>query len=318
MKTILCSILLGLAFVPTVALAASADDAELRKQRLEAQKERNDRVRERNTENNQAGQAFRRFSSDLKAEYRQQVQDLDTEYRLQQVDLKADHQARVTSAETQYQTKLSALFTNPAGEMNDELVQRMRADAKMHSDKMFELKKQSAEELHQARIANEERKNALLTERDQMALDEAESLGLTRSFSPVLASPIGGQLTASEQRWNEREKKEVVRMEERNYKLLSEFRNGAELRKWEIENLNTDFNLTWEEKAKLHAVDSELGFYNTLFMQAIAGGQVDQQKMMADIAKLNEKKKLINIEYRKIRDKSRITRREERKGILDK
>ena len=160
MKTILCSILLGLAFVPPLSLAAADNSAELRKQRLEAQKERNDRVRERNTENTQAGQAFRQFSSDLKTDYRQQVQDLDTEYRLQQVDLKADHKARVTSAETEYQTKLSTVFTNPAGEMNDELLEKMRADAKMHSDKMFELKKQSAEELHQARIANEESKNA--------------------------------------------------------------------------------------------------------------------------------------------------------------
>ena len=69
------------------------------------------------------------------------------------------------------------------------------------------------------------------------------------------------------------------------------------------------------EKAELHALESEQVFYNTLFMQAAQGQQVDQQKVLAQIAELNEKK-LINIEYRKIRDKRRITRREERKAIL--
>ena len=70
------------------------------------------------------------------------------------------------------------------------------------------------------------------------------------------------------------------------------------------------------EKAELHALESEQVFYNTLFIQAAQGQQVDQQKGFAQIAELNEKKKLINIEYQKIRDKSRITLREERKSIL--
>ena len=69
------------------------------------------------------------------------------------------------------------------------------------------------------------------------------------------------------------------------------------------------------EKAELHALESKQVFYNPLFMQAAQGQQVDQQKVLAQIAELNEKK-LINIEYRKIRDKRRITRREERKAIL--
>jgi len=37
---------------------------------------------------------------------------------------------------------------------------------------------------------------------------------------------------------------------------------------------------------------------------------------MAQMTELNEKTQLINIEYRKIRDKNRITRREEKKAIL--
>jgi hypothetical protein len=192
----------------------------------------------------------------------------------------------------------------------------MQSEAKAFSDALFGLKKQSAEELHEALIANEEKKNALWTEMDQMALDKAESLGLTKTYPPILAAPVGGELTTQEERWNEKEKKDVVKLEERNSEALSEFRNGAALRKWEIENLDEDFKLTWEKQAKLQELNSEQGFYNTLFLQAAQGGQLDQQKLMAELAELNKKKKLIAIEYIKIRDKNRITRREERKAIL--
>ena len=51
-------------------------------------------------------------------------------------------------------------------------------------------------------------------------------------------------------------------------------------------------------------------------LQAAQGEQFDRQKVIAQMAELNEKTKLINIEYRKIRDKKRITRREEKKAIL--
>ena len=170
--------------------------------------------------------------------------------------------------------------------------------------------------MHAASVANEKKKNALLAEMDQIALDEAASLGLTRKYTPVLATPIGDGLTPQEQRWNEREEKEVVKIEERNRKLLAEFRNGVKLRDWELGNLEEDFRLAWEEKAKIHALDSEQGFYNALFMHSAQGGQLDQQEMMAQIAELTEKKRLIQIEYRKIRNKNRITRREERKAIL--
>lgn len=155
----------------------------------------------------------------------------------------------------------------------------------------------------------------LLTERDQQVLDEAASLGLTEPYSPILATPIGDGLTIQEERWKYREKKEVVKLEQRNSKALSEFRNGAKLRKWEVRNLHEDFELTWDEKAELYALESEQVFYNTLFIQVAQGQQVDQQKVIAQIAELNEKKKLINIEYQKIRDKSRITLREQRKSI---
>lgn len=316
MKTILYSFLLALVFHSPASIGAADDSKELRKQRQEAQKQRQQQVTERNQEINDATRAFREYTRDLVTDYREQVKDLDTEFELQQVELKADHEARVAGAEAESQTKLSNLFMNPAGEFNDETLQQMQAEAKTHADALFELKKQSAGELQKARVANTESKNALLLERDRIALDEASSLGLTRQHSPILATPFGDGLTRQEERWNDREKKTVQKIEERNRKTLSEFRNGEKLRQWELENQNEDFKLTWDKKARLHELDSEQGFYNTLFMQGATGGQVDGQKLMAQIAELNEKKKLINIEYRKIRDKNRITRREEKKAIL--
>jgi hypothetical protein len=211
-----------------------------------------------------------------------------------------------------------ALFMNPGGQFTEEALEKMRAEAKAFSDALFELKKQAAEELQAAFIENEERKNALWTEMDKKALDKAESLGLTASIAPVLAGPIGDGLTDAEKRWNDKEQKNASKLEERNRQLLREFRNGAELREWEIANLNEDFRLTWEEKAKLQALDSEQGFYNAVFMQAAQGGQVDQHKLMAQMVEINEQKKLVGIEYKKIRDKNRITRRERKKAILAK
>jgi len=318
MKTILYPFLFAFALVSPPGFAAADDSAELRKQRQEAQKARQQQVSERNKANNEATRAFREYTRELKTRYRDQTRDLDTGFKLREVELKAEHDARVASAEADYQKKLMGVFMNPGGQFTEETIEQMRSEAKAFSDALFELKKQSAEELHAAFLENEQSKNALWTEMDQMALDEAESLGLTAGHSPVLASPIGDGLTDAEQRWNDREQKDVARLEERNRQLLSEFRNGAELRQWEIDNLNQDFRLEWEEKAKLHALDSEQGFYNSLFMQAAQGGEFDQQKMMAQMAELNEQKKLVGIEYRKIRDKNRITRREEKKEILAK
>jgi hypothetical protein len=298
--------------------ASAADSKEVYKQRQDAQRDRQQKKNERNRNLADATRAFRSYTQGLKMDYRERVKNLDTEFQLRRVELNAEHNARVASAEADYQKKVSNLFMNPGGELTDEHIQKMRDEQKAHADVLFELKKQSAEELHLERIASQEKKNALFDEMDKLALDEAKSLGLTDKYAPILATPIGGELTRQEQQWNDREKKEVVRLEERNKKALSEFRNGAELRKWEIGNLNEDFKLTWDKKAKLHALESEQVFLNTLFMQAAQGKEFDQQKAMNKVAEINEKKRLIEIEYKKIRDKNRITRREERKAILGK
>jgi len=318
METILYPFLLALVILSPASGALADDSKELRKERQDAQRARQHQVSERNKAVNEATRAFREYTRDLKTEYREQTKDLDNEFKLREVDLKADHDARVASAEAEYQKKLTALFMNPGGQFTEQRLEQMHSEARAFSDALFDLKKQSAEELHAARMANEESKSALWAQMDELALDKAESLGLTRTYPPILATPIGDELTTREERWNEKEQKDVAKLEGRNSKALSEFRNGAALRKWELENLNEDFKLTWEEQAKLHELDSEQGFYNTLFMQAAQGGQVDQQKLMAQMAELNEQKKLIGIEYKKIRDKNRITRRQERKAILAK
>lgn len=316
MRRILYPPLLALALLSLLNPATADESKELSKQRQAAQKERKTQKSERSKEISEGTKDFREYVRDLKMDYQEQVKELDTEFELQRVELKADHDARVAGAEAEYQKKLSSLFMRPGAEFDDQAIKQMQAEGKAFADELFALKKQSAEELHREQIAKEERENALLSERDRMALDEASTLGLTGKYSPILATPIGDGLTKEEERWNERERKEVVKLEDRNKKTVSKFRNGEKLRKWEIGNLNEDFKLTWDEKAELHALDSQQIFYNAMFMQAAQGGQVDQQKLMADMAEINEKKKLITIEYRKVRDKNRITRREEKKAIL--
>jgi hypothetical protein len=316
MTGVLSLLLLAFMVLPPSGPATADESKELRKQRHDAQQERQKQKNARAAEINEATRDFKEYARDLKTDYRAQLKDLDTGFELRRVELKADHKVRVAGAEAEYQKKLPGLFMDPGVEFTEQSVQQMQTEAKAFADALFELKKRSAEELHRELIANEEKKNALLSEADQMALDEASKLGLTAEYVPILATPIGDGLTSQEERWNDREEKEAVKLEERNRKTLSAFRNGDKLRQWEIGNLNEDFKLTWDEKAELHALDSQRVFYNTLFVQAAQGEQFDRQKYMAEIAELNEKTKLIRIEYRKIRDKNRITRREEKKAIL--
>lgn len=311
-------------YVPVLALAVlfhhhpavAAESKELRKQRQAAQKERQAQKNERNKEYNEATKDFREFVRDLKLDSREQLAELDTEFKLRRVELKAEHDARVAGAQAEYQKKMSGLFMTPGVEFNEQTIEKLQAEGKAFADELFTLRKQSAEELHREAIATEERKNALLTEKDRLAMDEAASLGLTKKFSPILATPIGDGLTQSEERWNEREQKEVEKLELRSRKTVNEFQIGKRLREWEIGNQNEDFKLVWDEKAELQVLDSEQNFYNILFMQAARGGQIDQQDVMSKMAEINEQKKLIGIKYRKIRDQNRIKRARDRKEMM--
>ncbi len=304
----------ALAFV--FSLVAAEESKELRKQRQAAQKERQLQKNERAKELNEATKAFRAFARELQSEYADKVAELEIEFELKRVELRAEHDARVAEAEADYQKKLSGLFMKPGITFDEQTIERLQAEGKAFADELFVLRKQSAEAQHRERIAKEQRENAILTERDRRILEQASALGLTRDYAPILATPLGDGLTQQEERWNERETNEVDILRERNNKAIAEFRNGESLRKWEIGNLEEDFQLKWDEKAQSHALDSQQLFYNAMFMQAAQGGEVDQSRLVNRLTELNEKKKLIGINYRQIRDQKRIKRQEERKAIL--
>lgn len=297
--------------------AVAADDRELYQQRLEAQRERQKQVNERNREINAARSDFRSFAQELKQDYREQTKSLDTELELRKVDIRADHDARVADAEAEYQSRIMGVYMNPEGADTPKTSEQLSADAKAHADEVFALKKQYAEALHAEIIAIEKKKDALWTGMDQKAQEKAAGLGLSGAYQPILATPIAGELTTQEARWNEREKKAVMKHEEQNRKLLAEFRNGAKLRQWKMDNLEEDFRLTWEEKDKVHALDAEQKVFNSMLTGAGQGGQVDQQQWMKQMQELGAEKRKITTEYRKIKGKNRIERREQRKAILD-
>ena len=215
MKSIFYPLLLVLAFHSPASPGVADDSKELRKERQVAQKQRQEKVKERNRKVSDATKDFREYSRDLEADYREQMENMDTELELQTVELEADHEARIASAETEFQEKLSNLFMNPSHGFSEDSLQKLQEESKANADVLFGLKKQSVGELHKALVVNEKRKNALLNERDQKALDEAASPGLTVRYSPILATPIGDGLTRDEERWNEREKNRITRREER-------------------------------------------------------------------------------------------------------
>lgn len=308
--------MLVFALILQPAYATTADEKALYQQRLEAQRERQKRVNERNREINEATRDFRSLTQELKTEYREKLKSLDTELELRKVDIKAEHATRITTVESEYQASIMDAYMGTGGENASRTPEQLGEETKAHAEKVYALKKRYAEELHAETVAHEKRKDELLTEMDQKALDEARSLGLMDSIAPILATPIGGELTPQEQRWNDREKKEVVKLEERNRKTISELRNGAKLRQWEIDNLDEDFKLTWQEKAEIHALDAEQTIVNSMMTGSGQGGQVDAQQAMAKIREIGEKQQKIKIEYRKQRDKNRIERREKRKQIL--
>ena len=132
MTRILFPFLLAFSFLAQPCLATTDESKELRKQRLDAQRERQQQVTERNREVNDAARAFRDYTRDLRTDYQARISDLNTEFELRRVELMAAHDARVAGAEADYQKSLSGLFmhpgvVHPGVEFNDEAVrQRVR------------------------------------------------------------------------------------------------------------------------------------------------------------------------------------------------
>ncbi len=306
---------LVLLFVFGSAIANSSK--ELRQQQKAAQKERQVEKKERTEKFKASQKEFKAYAKVLKKEYQEQLADFKIDFDLKRADLQAEHEVKVAEASAENEKKTMGLFMNANLKFDQSTLERLQKEAKTYSDELFVLKKQSAEDMHLERVAFEKRNNKLLAEGEQKAQDKASELGMTKDFSPIIASPIGGSLTRSEQRWNEKENKEVIKLKEKNIKIIRKFKNGKKFRNWELQNINDDFKLTWQEKSDLHELDSQYVFFNAMLMQAFQGGQIDQQEFVDEISEINKKKKLINIEYKKIREKNRIIRNKERKEILN-
>jgi hypothetical protein len=318
MINILKIVLVSMACFIAVSPADAKEDRGLQKQRQAAQKARQSEKREQNREIADATRSFREFTRDLKDETRASLKDIDTEFELRRLDLQAERDSRIAEAEAEYQKKWSSLFQRSAGgQINPEALKEIEREAKAYSDQLFRLREEAAQIAHKEKMVIERKKHALLQEMDRRAMDEAASLGLTKKPVPVLATPIGGELTRQEKQWNEREEKDVERTHEQNLRLVREFRTGEKLRAWELDNLEQDFQLASEERRELHAIESQHTFFNTLLMQSALGAEVNQQDIMARIAELAKQTKLVDIKYDTIRKKNAITRREEKKKLLE-
>lgn len=302
-----------------IALApATADaqtDKELRDQRSAAQKERNERKKQRDQEVAHASRELREHARELDTEYREKLRQVDVEFELKRVALQAGHQAKVAAAEAEFQKKLSAAMTAPGAQDMQQRIAKLEAELKAMSSALFELKRDAAGIEHKERMAVQARKHALLGEMDQAVLRKAGSLGLVREHAPVLASPIGGQLTRPEEQWNERERKEVKAIAERNGKALAKYADGAKIREWERANMEEDFRLAWEERRELNELASQRMLFGAFMLQADPAKPADAQSLTDRLAEAEREEKLIKIRYDQLRKTKAIERREARRKL---
>ena len=297
--------------------AFAKDDKALRKQRSEAQKERQQQKRDRSADLTDANRTLQSYARDLKTDYKEQLKDLDLEFQLKEVELKAERDKKKAAADAEYQKLIMSLFTaNP--DTVEESAETLHERFKKYADENFRIKKEGAKSVQQERVGIQKQKNGLLDKRDQEILAEAESLGLTTKPEPILAEPIGGELTNSEKSWNDREKKEVDRIYDRHMRALREYRNGKPLRDWELQNMEEDFTLQWAEKEEIHNIQSEQTFYNSLMMTASRGEKVDQNELMNRIAEISKEVQLIRIKYGETKKKNQILRNKKRRELRDK
>ena len=317
MKHCLKLLLLSLVIIFPIDLIHAKEDKELRQQRQAAQQERQAEKKLRNQEITDSIKSFSEFTASLRSEYPPLLQEIDTEFEFKQVDLQADRNAKVAEAEVEYQTLWTSLLMPQGGQPPKDALKEIEEKAKALSDKLFQLKEEAAQAEHKEKIASKKQKHTLLEERDTRALDEAASLGLTKKYEPIIAKPIGGELTRQETQWNEREEKDLERIHQRNQKIIQEFRTGQKLREWELQNFDEDFQLQWKEKRELHELETQQQFFNSLLMQPAQGAEVKQQDIMAKFAEIAKQNKLVKIKYDTIRKKNSITRREEKKKLQE-
>lgn len=309
-------LLIGLAVLIPYSSVFSAEDKAINLQRRDDQRQRQLEKNERNTNNNDALRAFRDYAKPLKKEYQQKSRDLDTEFKLLKVEMKAEHDSRIAIVEAEFQQSLTQLMMNPPTNDSQATVEKYRTDMKTYSDKVFAIKKQAATEEHEELIKHETNKQKLMSERDKLALDKAQELGLQKKFTPILAKPIGDGLTSSEKRWNDREIIEVDKLYNSNQRQLGEFVYGAKLREWSIENKREDFALKWKKLSELHELNGDQTYFNVLYATPSGDQQADAQAVAKRMSELSKQTRLINIKYKKINDQNRIRRQEQKKKIM--
>ncbi len=307
-------LLLPLAWLPA-GTAGAQTDKELRDQRSAAQKERNEKKKQRDREMADALRELREHARQLDTDYRERLRQVDVDFELKRVELEAGHKAKVAAAEAEFMKKLSVAMTASGNEDMQQRIARLETETKAMSSELFRLRQDAAGIEHKERMAVAARKHELLAEMDQTVLRKAASLGLTREPAPVLASPIGGELTRPEEQWNERERKEVRTIAERNDKALAKYANGAKLREWERANLDEDFRLAWEEKRELDELVSQRMLFRSFMLQADPSRPADAQSFTDRLAEAEHQEKLIRIKYDQLRKTKAIERREARRKL---
>lgn len=296
---------------------AAQTDKELREQRSAAQKERQDAKRLRDQKNSDLTKEFREYARQMEQEYQQELRSLDVELELKMVSLQAEQQARAAEAEAVYQKQMGNIFNLQKHSDPQQQMEEMSKQAKVHADEVFRIKRESADLAHQEKMAVEQHKHARVKEMEDRILAQAATLKLTHSYPPILASPIGSELTRQEEQWNQREQRDVARLNERNVQLLAKYRYGERLRAWERENQHEDHRLAWDERAELHQLESRQNFLSLLMLQGASSEGYNQQTLNEQMAEFGKAQRLIKIKYEQIRKENSIKRREERKQITE-
>ena len=295
---------------------SAQSDRDLREQRTAAQKERQEAKRSRDQQLSDASREFRDHARQLELDYRERLRSLDTEFELKRVQLRADEQRSNVDAEAEYQRKFTGLMMRPDAQNANQRLEQMNKQAAQYAAERFAIKRKAADIAHAARIAHLTKQHALLKEMDQQLLETAQSLGLMKTYAPILASAIGGELTRQEEQWNQRERNEVEKISERHQRLLAKYRHGEALRNWERNNLEEDHRLHWSEQQELQELESQQALFNRMLLGNADSAQ-DPQAFADQIAELNRQQQQIKIKYQQQRQENTIRRREERKRFTE-
>lgn len=316
MKKNIYIVLVLTVFVFPVLDAFAKESNMLREQRLKAHNERLAMKRQRTAEIAKAKKSYNLFERDLKVKYEPKLKELDSEFDLKRVELEADAQVKMAELEAENRKVMVRHLTKPDGSHDKKTIEKVKTEKNGYMIKLFALRKASANTIHEERIAHEKRKNALLKQRDQLAIDKAESLGLIKEYTPILATPIGPGLTKPEEQWNEREKKNAARINKSNQAILRKFERDEKLREWRIQNQMEDFELRWRENEDRHKIDCEAAVYNMLIIYPSENTtETERRECLSKLSELDKKKQLITIKYKKIKEQNIIKRRLEEKKI---